>query len=350
MFPRSGRTVKILILKASALGDVVQALPILRLIKQHLPASEIYWWIDESLGALVEDDPDLSGVLTFERRKWRTRANLVKIWQDVLWMRRQRFDWVIDLQGLLRTGVFAWLANGKFNVGMDEPREGARGFYEVIVRRPSFHTHAVDWYLEVLKVLHVPVNSTFEWLPPRQAAAKSIRSRWPVDHSKWILLQPGARWSNKRWPVDHFATLAQQLLGQFGDHSIVVSGSQADAPLGQAVAAVNPKRCLDLTGQLSLPEMIEWIRASSWVITNDTGPMHVAAALKRPVTALFGPTDPKRTGPYGQIEHALQMRLECVPCFKSYCAHTPKLECLQTLSPSKVFAAVCDRYVPSSPQ
>ena len=79
-----------------------------------------------------------------------------------------------------------------------------------------------------------------------------------------------------------------------------ILGSSADTDLGQAIARGNPHCCLDLTGQVSLPEMIEWIRSCSLMLTNDTGPMHAAAALKKPMVALFGPTDPHRTGPYGQ--------------------------------------------------
>ena len=143
---------KILILKPSSLGDVVQALPVLRLIKRHLPASEIYWWIDSSLAPLLEGDPDLAGVVRFERRRWASPSHWREIWRSVRWMRQQNFDWVIDLQCLMRSGVFAWLANGKLSVGLDEPREGARGFYDLIVQRPSPLTHAVDWYLRVLPV------------------------------------------------------------------------------------------------------------------------------------------------------------------------------------------------------
>ena len=105
--------VKILILKPSSLGDVVQALPVLRLIKRHLPASEIYWWIDSNLAPLLEGDPDLAGVVRFERRRWAAPAHWGEIWRSVRWLRQQRFDWVIDLQCLMRSGIFAWLANGK---------------------------------------------------------------------------------------------------------------------------------------------------------------------------------------------------------------------------------------------
>ena len=163
---------KILILKPSSLGDVVQALPVLRLIKRHLPASEIYWWIDSNLAPLLEGDPDLAGVVHFHRRRWAAPRHWPEIARSIRWMRAQAFDWVIDLQSLMRSGVFAWLANGKLTIGLDEPREGARGFYDLIVPRPSPQTHAVDWYLGVLSLLGVPVHWNFQWLPERPAARR----------------------------------------------------------------------------------------------------------------------------------------------------------------------------------
>ena len=140
---------KILILKPSSLGDVVQALPVLRLLKRHLPASEIHWWIDSGLAPLLEGDPDLTGVVRFERKRWASLPHWPEMLRSIAGMRAQKFDWVIDLQGLARSGAFAWLANGQLLAGLDEAREGARGFYDIIVPRASFHTHAVDWYLAV---------------------------------------------------------------------------------------------------------------------------------------------------------------------------------------------------------
>src|SRR6266700_1500354 len=187
---------KVLILKPSSLGDVVQALPVLRLIKKHLPQSEIYWWIEIKLAPLLAGDPDLAGLVLFDRRRWARPQNWGEVWRSIRWMRQQRFDWVIDLQCLIRSGSFAWLANGALTVGLDEPREGARGFYDLSARRPSFHTHAVDWYLRVLPLLGLPgpertppasrdgasssaqswnsallLGESFKWLPQRPAIA-----------------------------------------------------------------------------------------------------------------------------------------------------------------------------------
>jgi len=155
-----------------------------------------------------------------------------------------------------------------------------------------------------------------------------------------MILQPGARWTNKRWPVEYYANLVKELASTYGQHHFAVLGGSEDAPLGRQIAEAEPQRCLDLTGKLTLPEMVEWIRASELMVTNDTGPMHVAAALRKPVVALFGPTEPRRTGPYGQLDHVLQTSLACVPCMRPRCTYIKPLECLRSLTPSLVADAV----------
>jgi heptosyltransferase I len=265
------------------------------------------------------------------------------MWRSVRWLRQQNFDWVIDLQCLMRSGIFAWLANGKVSIGLDEPREGARGFYDHIVRRPSYLTHAADWYLRVLPVLGVSVDDAFQWLPPRPAVAESVRRQWPGEGVRWIVLQPGARWLNKRWPVDSYAELVRQLAPANPGFHFAVLGGAEDRPLGKAITRANPARCLDLTGRLSLPEMVEWIRRSELMVSNDTGPMHIADAVGTPVVALFGPTEPCRTGPYHQIKHVLQLNLPCVPCLKSRCRYAKPFECLRALPPAAAFDAVQKR-------
>jgi lipopolysaccharide heptosyltransferase II len=332
--------VKILILKPSSLGDVVQALPVLRLLKRRFPGSEIHWWIDSHLAPLLEGDPDLAGVVLFERQRWAKLRHWPEMWRSIRWLRAQAFDLVIDLQCLLRSGAFAWLTNGKLLIGLDEPREGARGFYDLIVRRPSALTHAVDWYLGVLPPLGVPVNWDFQWLPERPALAESVRRKWPVGQAPWIAIQPGARWFNKRWPAESYAELVRLLAAADPALQFVILGGEEDRGLGGVITRLNTTRCLDLTGKISLPEMVEWIRLSKLMVTNDTGPMHIAAALGKPVVALFGPTEPRRTGPYRQLAHVMRIDLPCAPCMKPRCAYVETMECLRAISPIAVLDAV----------
>jgi heptosyltransferase-1 len=332
---------KILILKPSSLGDVIQALPVLRLLKLHRPDAEIYWWIDVALAPLLAGDPDLAGIVRFERKRWATPRHWPGVFRSVRWMRAQNFDWVIDLQCLTRSGAFAWLANGQLLIGLDEVREGARGYYDIAVRRASFHTHAVDWYLAVLPKLGVPVHKNFVWLPERTDVAAAVKSKWRTDAAPWIAVQPGARWPTKRWPAENFAAVVHALARKFPDARFAVLGAAEDRTAGEIVAGAEPQRCLNLCGRTSLPEMVEWLRLCRLMITNDTGPMHAAAALNKPLVALFGPTEPRRTGPYGQLANVLRVDLPCSPCFESYCTFEKPNECLKAISPDMVVERAC---------
>ena len=332
---------KILILKPSSLGDVVQALPVLRLLKKHHPTSQIYWWLERRLVPLLESDPDLTGIIPFERERWTSPFHWNEAWRSLREIRAHRFDWVLDLQGLLRSGVVSWLANGGLSVGVDDPREGAQMFYDIAVSRPSYYTHAVDWYLQVLAALRVPIHWNFQWLPVRKPVAASIREKWPIGEFRWIALQPGARWANKQWPSEYFVEVTRQLAASDQNLRFVILGSSADADLGHAIHKNLPARSLDLTGITTLPELVEWLRCSQLLITNDTGPMHIAAALQKPVVAIFGPTEPRRTGPYGQLQNVLRPQaLPCAPCLKDSCHYEKPIECLRGTSPAAVLENV----------
>ena len=332
---------KILILKPSSLGDVIQALPVLRMIRRQLPSSRVHWWIDSNLAPLLEGDPDLEGTILFHRQGWRSAPHWVELARTILWMRAQQFDYVLDLQSLARSGSIAWLANGARLIGMDEPREGARGFYDQVVVRSSFLTHAVDWYLGVLPMMGLKVDWNIQWLPARPARARALEEKWPSGGSRWIVLQPGARWTNKRWPAEHFSAVVRLLRKSDSRIRFVILGSDSDRPLASAIASAEADGCLDLSGQTTLPEMVEWVRRSELLISNDTGPMHVAAALSKPVVAIFGPTEPHRTGPYGQLSHVLRHDLPCAPCMSSRCRYFKPMECLRAIQPEVVFQASC---------
>jgi lipopolysaccharide heptosyltransferase I len=335
---------KILILKPSSLGDVIHALPVLRLLKARWPQSEIYWWLDVKLAPLLAGDPDLAGIFQFQRQRWASLHRWPEIIGSVRSMRQTQFDLALDLQGLARSAMFAWLANAALTVGLDNPREGvregARALYDVRPPPSAPDAHAVDRYLSVLQPLGVPIHSNFEWLPRRPAVAAEIRKKWNVSSGPWIALVPGARWDNKRWPAQSFRRLLE-LMNEYPDTRFVILGAPDEQDIANTVMSANPERCLNLAGKTSLWEMIEWIRLSRLLITNDTGPMHIAAALRKPVVAIFGPTNPRNTGPYGQLDHVLQRAdLPCVPCLKNRCHYHDPLACLTGLSPESVHARV----------
>jgi lipopolysaccharide heptosyltransferase II len=329
---------RILLLKPSSLGDVIHALPVLRVLRRAFPAAEIWWWIDAGLRPLLEDDPDLTGLIPFNRRALRKPSGWLPFVRSLREMRRRQFDWVLDLQALARSGLVTWWSHARFSVGLDDRREGAPAFYDLAVPRPTPLTHAVDWYLEVPRRLGLPVKWDFDWIPPRPAVAARLRERWRTDAARWVAVQPGARWATKRWPARHFAAVIRALAGDDPALRFALLGSPDERDLAREIAEAAPDRCLVLAGETTLPEMVEWLRLAALLITNDTGPLHAAAAMRRPVLALFGPTEPRRTGPYGQLDHVLQLGLDCVPCLHHDCRHPVFLECLRGLTPPTVIA------------
>ena len=137
---------RILICKPSSLGDVVQAMAVLRHIKRYIPESEIYWWVSTAFAPLLKHDPDIAGIFLFDKKSLCQLRDLPKHIRQIRTIRKMRFDVVLDLQSLLRSAVFAWLCKGQRTIGLDDRRELAPIFYDVAIPRPTPQTHAVDWY------------------------------------------------------------------------------------------------------------------------------------------------------------------------------------------------------------
>ncbi len=331
---------KVLVLKPSSLGDVVQALPVARLLRRALPDAEIHWWLNRELTPLLDGDPDIARVIPFDRKRLGRLSGLPRLVSHLNAIRAERYDWVLDLQSLARSAFVAWYARGGFTLGLDDRREGAPAFYDQAVPRGEFMTHAVDWYLDVLRVLGIPVDGDFEWLPARPEVHRLLHCRIPKLGPDCIALQPGARWENKRWPLDQFRQVIAQLRIRLPGTQILILGGADDRPLGAALAGEGTTGVLDLTGQLDLQELVEVMRRVRVLVTNDTGPMHIAAALGRPVVGLFGPTEPRRTGPYGPGHRILRHELPCAPCLKSRCRWKNPLECLVGIPHRQVVDAV----------
>ena len=316
---------RVLIVKPSSLGDVVHALPVLRLLRHAHPRARIDWWLAPGLFPLLREDPDITELIPFHKRDPRAWLNALQR------VRAHRYDLVIDLQGLARSGVMAWLASGARSIGLDLGREGARAFYDEVVPRPAASAHAVDWYLAVAQRLGLDTDVPYEWLP--KSGDDEAETDTDAGH---IALIPGARWENKRWPATHFRELTEKLLAGRPKLRFAVYGDGGDAGLAAQIVAGRTDAIVDRTGGTSLPELVAHLRSAAAVITNDTGPMHIAAALGRPVIGLFGPTDARLTGPYGIAADSLRIDLPCAPCLKSRCRWSTPRQCLVDLAPAAV--------------
>jgi len=317
---------RILIVKPSAIGDVVHALPILNLIRRKWPTAHIAWLVTPACAGLLDGHPQLNEVIRFERRKfgkgWRDPGAAAGLWRFSRGLRERKFDLVIDLQGLLRSALISWKTGAPVRIGLANAREGAPLFYTHRVPIATMEQHAIERYLAVAEALgcgHEPVEFIF---PPRDDADRAHIDGLISPGRKFAVLMPGANWETKRWPVEKFAAMVPQLRERFGLESIVSGGPEV------AELAAQIPGTLDLSGKTTLRQMVQLLERADLIIANDTGPMHIAAALGRPLVTPYGPTNPIRTGPYRRESSMIRIDIPCSPCYSRRCSHQ---SCLQWL-------------------
>ncbi len=307
---RRGRSViehKVLILKPSALGDIVMALPAVRNIKLGLPDTKVYWLVNKGFAGLLEGNPHIDGVIEFNRqllsRMWCSRQAWDELQRLVSRLRSEKFDIVLDFQGLLRTALLGWLSGCKVRIGMKDAREGAPFFYTDLVARPKTSQHVVDQYAEMAETLWVeggrPVFD-FGRDEAVQAAARRILHESGVG-GDYAVLVAGASDPAKRWPVQRYAQVADRLSQEYR-LEIVLTGSPDEAGIVEAVAGLAHVKVHNLAGRTNIRELVEVLAGARLVVGNDTGPTHIAAGLGIPMVVIFGMINPARLYPYGRKE------------------------------------------------
>ena len=323
-FPQS----KILIIKPSALGDIVHSLPFLYSLRQRYPEAEIHWVVARGLHGLIEDHPMIQRLWIIDKERWKELSKLPQTFAQLRRLqgelRRERFDLVVDLQGLLRSGLIAWATGAPCRIGFREAREGSPFFYTHRVRGGR-EIHAAERYMKVATFLGCESSPLVFPLPPFPPHPPLVESL----PAKYAVLAPSAGTEVKRWPPDRFGELASRL-----PLPSVVVGAGSDFALAERVAAASRGKAISLAGKTSMKELFAVIHNAKFVVSNDTGPMHIAAALQVPVFAIFGPTNPYRTGPYGQIHTIIREDIPCSPCYRrKTCGN---VRCMDNLSVERV--------------
>lgn len=323
---------RILIIKPSAVGDVVHALPILNLLRTKWPTAHIAWLVTPVCSGILEGHPQLNEVILFDRKglgaAWKSGESRSQLGAFRHRLRDGNFDLVIDLQGLFRSGWMAWQTRAPVRVGFANARELAPLFYTHRVRVGSPEQHAIERYLTIAEQLGCgrgPVKFVF----PTDDADRAHVREMTNNIGKYAVVLPGTNWKTKRWPVESFAALVQPLRERFSLSTIIAGG-----PGDRELAAKIPGG-LDLTGKTSLRQLVALLEAADLVIANDSGPMHIAAALGRPLVTMFGPTNPVRTGPYGRGDSVIRVGVPCSPCYSRHCSH---ISCMTWLYPEHVLA------------
>ena len=333
---------RVLIIKPSAIGDVVHALPVLRLLRVRWPHAHFSWLVTPACAGLLDGHPDLHEVIRFERREfgkgWRSPRTLVALARFALGLGRRKFDLVIDLQGLFRSGWLAGVTRAAVRVGLADAREGAGLFYthSVPTDDPAAggERHAIERYLCVAEALGCgrgPVEFRFA---TDDADRRHVAGLVP---ERYAVLLPGTNWPTKRWPVERFAQMVGPLRERFGLHAVLAGGPGEVELSAQVVSIAGREGVIDLTGKTNLRQLVALLERAELVVANDSGPMHIAAALGRPLVAPFGPTNPVRTGPYGRMGSVIRLDIPCSPCYSRRCSHQ---SCLQWLGVEPVLEMI----------
>ena len=241
---------------------------------------------------------------------------------------------MIDLQGLLRSGVMALATGAARRAGLSSAREGAAWAYTDVIQVGTVRTlHAVDRYWRVAEALGAGGGGPRFRLPVAEAARQWALRALADCPRPWLLFAVGARWLTKRWPPAHFAALARRAQERYGGCVVFVGGGE-DRPLAQETARLitGPRR--DLTGTTTLPQLTAVLSLADVLVANDTGPLHLAVALGRPVVAPFTCTQVRLTGPYGREAFAVETGVHCRGSLLKKCA---RLECMAELTPERLW-------------
>ena len=328
---------RIAILKPSALGDIVHALPVLSAVRDLHPHAHISWLVNTSFEPLLTGHPELDATIPFDRGAFK-KGVLSSAAYSVRFanrLRRERFDLVIDLQGLLRTGLMSAATGAPVRIGFANAREGSRNFYTHRVDVPDAdRIHAVDRYWRVVESLGGGHLTKRFVVPVNEDERHAVRRELAAFPRPWVTVAAGAKWVTKRWPPAHFAALLARGQAEFGGTAILV-GAADDIALSAEVAA-GLRSFVDFTGKTSLPKLTALFAEADAMLANDTGPLHLAAALGVPCVAPYLCTKVELHGPY-RGKHSLATTVPCAGSYLKKCPHG--MVCMTDLTPDKLWPA-----------
>ncbi len=286
----------ILIIKMSSLGDVIHALPTLYALRKHFPRAQITWAVHPAFSALLPGKPWVDEIYPIDRKRIKKISYLTQLHRD---LSSRHFDLVIDLQMIAKSALVAALSGGKKKIGYQDAREGSF-LASKPIKGAHWDGHIIEQLLDVAEYLGCDI-SEIEF-PICEHEEEKIRVKKMLSRSgvsdTYVVLVPGTRGEYKKWPIEYWGELAARL----AERKIftVISGAPSEADMGKAIRELSPTSyTVDFIGKTNLPELAALDEMASLHISCDTGPLHIANAVKTPIIALFGPTLPDRSGPFG---------------------------------------------------
>ena len=339
----------ILIVKTSAIGDVTHTLPALNAIRKHYPNAHISWLVEEAAQDIVRGHQGLDEVLVSKRKKWikditskNTVTAIKEIFTFIRCLRNRQYDLVIDFQNLLKSSMFILMTRAQKKAGYGVGMAHSEYSYIVLNHRvPAVNMdyHAVYRELILIEQLGIPVNKIEFNLPVSELNRRNITNQLyyhgALNQKPFIAINPMAKWTTKLWDLNKFARIADQC-NAWG-FQVVFTGSQEDTDGVTEIQKMMKSDSINLCGKTSLKSLAALYEKSQILITTDTGPMHIAASMGKPVVAIFGPTAPWRTGPFGNQHTVVRVDLPCSPCFKRHC---DQHDCMKKISDDLVIDAV----------
>ncbi len=344
---------KFLILRLSAVGDVIRTLPAVKTLKEHYPYSSFTWIVEEPSRAFLESQPEINEVILFPRKRWtqgiksfrETRRTIGEMWGFIRGLRRQRFDVVLDFHGILKSGLLSFLSGSSKRVGYDRrsTKEGNFLFSNVKVRLPRERISRFERNLALLKgvglevkelkySLHIPSED-------REYVASFFKDSSASLRRPLIAIHPGTSEKAlfKRWMPDQYAHLADRLIRELNATVLFTWG---DGELEWVEGIRKEMKELSFLGPKteSLTQLGEVYRHCDLYIGGDTGPMHIASLMGIPAVVIYGPTDPIENEPIG---NHIKVRKEvgCNPCHEYSCK---ELLCIKAILADEVLKATKD--------
>jgi heptosyltransferase I len=345
---------RILLIKLSAVGDVVHTFPFVNRLRRQYPAARIDWVLKPAIAELVRHHPAINNVVLYRdqassRGRWSGWEAVAAARRLIAELRSVRYELVIDLHGQFRTAILALATGAPQRMGFDRPRaevwrasarkipslarkhawQGAReGSWLAYTHRlsiPTLDMHAVDRYLRLGTMLGLAEDGVdFSFAIPDSSVARADRLLGEyfggITDSRLAVIAPGTIWETKHWSGEGFAQVARHLM--HNKLMVLLIGSNGERAVCQQVADAAPG-AVNLAGMTTLSELAALIRRAAICITNDSGPMHLAVALNRPVVSIFGPTDSLWIGPYRRPESVLSAALACSPCYLRQLSRCP---------------------------
>jgi lipopolysaccharide heptosyltransferase I len=329
---------RILIVRLSAIGDVIHGVPVLAALRAALPQSFLGWVVEGRAGDLLDGHPALDalvrvprGWLKSPREVWRLRRRLHDL----------QFDTAIDLQCLTKSAIAAWLSGARRRIGKggSDGRELSRWIHNELV--PCGGDHVIEHYLDLLKPLGIEAPAVRFDLPEHSADARTADGFLLANGlaaGRFAVLNPGAGWPSKVWPAERYGELARTLAKSHGLPSVAVWGVPSERALAERIVAESGSHAR-LAPATSMTELAALCRRAALFVGSDTGPMHLAVAVGTPTISLHGPSRADWCGAYGPENIRLQVRYEEGSALERRQADDSAMRAIDV----ELVAAACDR-------